>query len=166
MALTQIIPGGGDSEDNVKGLLRTEYKLLCMANSIKKHFDQWAKECHATKIPSEFNNFRASFIITDIAVSEFSFNFDHSIFGCLHSLRESGGRHLPYKHFIAMPLLPCDKLDAGIQKFTGNDDIGDATNDITRAIHAFAHFSLIYTKHTHLFCDLQGLLIRVLYGLD
>jgi hypothetical protein len=86
MALTQIIPGGGDSEDNVKGLLRTEYKLLCMANSIKKHFDQWAKECHATKIPSEFNNFRASFIITDIAVSEFSFNFDHSIFGCLHSL--------------------------------------------------------------------------------
>ncbi|KIM83988.1 hypothetical protein PILCRDRAFT_69005, partial [Piloderma croceum F 1598] len=118
------------SEDNVKSLLQTEYKLLCMVNCIKKHFDQWVQECHVTKIP------------------KFSFNFNQSIFGYLHNLRESSGGHLPYKHFIVTPLLPCNKLNAGIQKFTGNNDI---------AIHAFTHFSLIYTKHTHLFCDLQGL---------
>ena len=127
-----------------------------MVDGIKKHFDQWVKECHATRIPSEFENLWAGFVITDIAVSEFSFNFEHSIFGCLRSLRESSSQHLPYKHFIATPLLSCDKLNASIQEFTGSDDIGNAMNDITKAIHAFKHFSLIYTKHTHLFCDLQG----------
>jgi len=98
MALMQIMQSGGDSKDNIKKLLWTVYKLLCMVNGIKKHFDQWAKECHATRIPSEFENIWAGFIITDIAVSEFSFNFDHSIFGCLCSLRESSSHHLPYKH--------------------------------------------------------------------
>jgi hypothetical protein len=95
----------------------------------------------------------------------FDFNFKNSIFRCLKSLRESGGHHIPFKHFIAIPLLPCDDLDTGLQKFTGSDDIGDASNDITKAIHAFTHFGLIYTRQSLLFCDLQGPCL-VLLGAD
>jgi len=48
-------------------------------------------------------------------------------------------------------------MDGKVKKFTGNDDIGDQPSDpLTEAIHAFAHFSLVYTKGYLLLCDLQG----------
>ncbi|KAF8231281.1 hypothetical protein L208DRAFT_1277858, partial [Tricholoma matsutake] len=53
-------------------------------------------------------------------------------------------------------LLPCGKLHGGVRKFTGSDDIGEALDDITKAVHAFTHFSLLYSSHHMLFCDLQG----------
>ena len=43
-----------------------------------------------------------------------------------------------------------------MRKFTGNGQIGDADDNITKAAHAFAHFSLLYSQKNVLFCDLQG----------
>jgi len=43
-----------------------------------------------------------------------------------------------------------------MKKFTGNDDIGDALDHMTKAIHAFAHFSVVYSQNNILLCDLQG----------
>lgn len=65
---------------------------------------------------------------------------------------------MPHKHFLATRLLPCGKADGKLKKFTGNGEIGDATDDLTKAIHAFAHFSLIYSHGHLLFCDLQGII--------
>jgi hypothetical protein len=54
-------------------------------------------------------------------------------------------------------LLPCGIVDGAVRKFTGNGQIGDADDDITKAAHAFAHFSLLlYSQNNILFCDLQG----------
>lgn len=71
----------------------------------------------------------------------------------------SGSRVLPKKNFLATLLLPCGKLDVKIKKFTGSDDIGDAPDNMTKAVHAFAHWSLIYSRGHILFCDLQGIII-------
>lgn len=68
----------------------------------------------------------------------------------------SGSRVIPKKIFLATLLLPCGKLDAKIKKFTGSDDVGDAPDSMTKAIHAFAHWSLLYSRGHVLFCDLQG----------
>ena len=59
-------------------------------------------------------------------------------------------------YFLATPLLPCGVVDGAVRKFTGNGQIGDADDDITKAAHAFAHFSLLYSQNNLLFCDLQG----------
>ncbi len=87
----------------------------------------------------------------------FYFNFKGSILGKLIVKRRSEPRNFAHLHFIATPpVLPCGKADSKVQKFTGNDEVGPATDDISKAIHAFAHFSLVYS-HGHLvFCDLQG----------
>ncbi|KAH7907579.1 kinase-like domain-containing protein, partial [Hygrophoropsis aurantiaca] len=71
--------------------------------------------------------------------------------------KESQSWILPYRYFIATRLLPCGKVDGELRKFTGNDDIGPLDDDLTRAIHAFAHFMLIYTSGYLLLADLQGL---------
>jgi hypothetical protein len=34
--------------------------------------------------------------------------------------------------------------------------LAQATDHITRAIHAFAHFSVVYSRKNNIFCDLQG----------
>ena len=81
--------------------------------------------------------------------TEFSFNFKESIFRHLQSLRVSDGQHLPFVHFIATPLLPYGQLDVGLQ--IGSVNIGDALNDMTKAIYAFAHFGLIYTFSSVIF---------------
>jgi hypothetical protein len=58
-------------------------------------------------------------------------------------------------YFLATRLLPCGLFEH-MKKFTGNDDVCDAHDDLSKAIHTFAHFSLQYT-HGHLvLCDLQG----------
>lgn len=68
-----------------------------------------------------------------------------------------GQASLPYSSFIATPLLPCGEADGGIEKFTGNDEIGPVDNIMTMAIHAFAHFTMVFTKEYMVFCDLQGM---------
>jgi len=91
---------------------------------------------------------------------EFYFNFPLSILGELVPSVSSQSQHLPYRHFLATPLLPCGEADPKIKKFTGNDQIGTAEDHMTQAIHAFAHFSVIYSQKNLLFCDLQGMSAR------
>lgn len=91
-----------------------------------------------------------------LGFSEFYFNFEDSIFGKFVPSSTSGSRNLPHPYFIATPLLPCSAVDAPVKKFTGNDSIGDAHDHLTKAVHAFAHFSVIYSHSNILFCDLQG----------
>lgn len=92
-------------------------------------------------------------------IIEFYFNFPSSIFGELVPSVSSQSRPLPYRHFLATPLLPCGDADPKIKKFTGNDELGKAKDDMTKAIHAFAHFSVVYSHQNLLFCDLQGIVI-------
>lgn len=60
--------------------------------------------------------------------------------------------------FLATKLLPCGPFD-DLKKFTGNNSAGEKPKEddlLTKAIHAFAHFSLCYTKGHMILCDLQG----------
>lgn len=88
--------------------------------------------------------------------SEFYFNFNSSILGTLSPSLSSHSRHLTHDTFIATRLLPCGKLDGKIKKFTGNDEFGDADDHLTRAVHAFSHFTAVYTQQNIILCDLQG----------
>ncbi|KIK76850.1 hypothetical protein PAXRUDRAFT_93759, partial [Paxillus rubicundulus Ve08.2h10] len=90
-------------------------------------------------------------------IVDFYFYFKDSILGVLHSRRESRSWILPYRHFIATHLLPCGEVDGPLYKFTRSSEIGPATDDLTKVIHAFAHFMLIYTSGFLLLSDLQGL---------
>lgn len=88
--------------------------------------------------------------------TEFYFNFKGAILGQIIPSPTSESRPLPYLTFLATPLLPCGPLDAPVKKFTGNGTIGDADDHMTRAIHSFAHFSVLYSQESLLFCDLQS----------
>jgi hypothetical protein len=90
-------------------------------------------------------------------IAEFYFNFKKSIFGQVIPSPTSNSRPLPHLYFIATPLLPCGPVDPKVEKFTGNGDIGPASDHMTKAIHAFAHFSAVYTQKNLLICDLQGM---------
>ncbi|KAG9316858.1 hypothetical protein JVU11DRAFT_2930 [Chiua virens] len=126
------------TEDENEAHLKVEYEHLCQGDGIKVYFDKYVKE--------------AQYIVAD-----FYFNFKGSILGVLHSRRESTSWILPYQHFIAMRLLPCGEIDGPLRKFTGNSKIGKATDDLTKAVHAFAHFMLIYMSGFLLLSNLQGL---------
>jgi len=70
---------------------------------------------------------------------------------------------LPYWDFIATRLLPCGPVDAPIEKFTGNDDVGPAPGTkecLTVALHAFTHYVAVWSHGNFLLCDLQGWHIR------
>ncbi|KAG6836605.1 hypothetical protein H0H93_006155 [Arthromyces matolae] len=127
------------SEDEVKRCLAGEYELLALCHWFKEKFDAHAAMQNSKTIP------------------KFYFNYNGSLLGTLQSLA-SGSRHVPFFNFIATPLLPCGPVDPRVRKFTGNDNFGDANDDLTKAIHAFVHFAFIYSQNTFLFCDLQGTL--------
>ena len=98
----------------------------------------------------------------------FYFNFRGSFYGEL-ACPVDVPCVIRYRQFLVTPLLPCGELDGKIQKFTGNADLGPASDAMTKAIHAFAHFSLLYSHGFLLFCDLQGLhkvSVRVLLTAD
>jgi hypothetical protein len=66
---------------------------------------------------------------------------------------------LPYFDFIATLLLPCGPIDAPIEKFTGNDDVGPAPGPkehLTVALHAFTHYTAVFSRGNLILCDLQG----------
>jgi hypothetical protein len=89
----------------------------------------------------------------NVCITDFYFNFKGSILGTLH---ENSFGSLRFRQFIATPLLPCGTVDAPIRKFTGNGQLGDANDHLMLAIHAFAHFSVVYSQESIVFCDLQG----------
>ncbi|PPQ94491.1 hypothetical protein CVT25_013803 [Psilocybe cyanescens] len=126
------------SHSDVQDILEAEYKLLCQCDAFKSTFDAHAGSKGVISIP------------------KFYFNFKGAILGQIIPSPTSGSRPLPYLHFLATPLLPCGPVDAPVKKFTGNGSIGNADDHITRAIHAFAHFSVLYSQENLLFCDLQG----------
>ncbi|KAF8182020.1 kinase-like domain-containing protein [Pholiota molesta] len=133
--ITQPFEG---TAENVRHVLEEEYKLLCQCHGFKGAFDDFAKDRKMQTIPN------------------FYFNFPSSILGKLVPSLSSGSRKLPYQYFIATPLLPYGDADPKIKKFTGNGEIGIPQDDITKAMHAFAHFSVVYSHSNLLFCDLQG----------
>ena len=137
--------------------MKVEYERLCQGDGIKVYFDKYTKDC-VVNIPGMViipPVLLVKLTMTHI-VLDFYFNFKGSILGVLHSRRESGSWILPYRHFIAMRLLPCGEIDGPLHKFTGSSEIGKATDDLTKVIHAFAHFMLIYTSGSLLLSDLQG----------
>ena len=52
MVLIQIMKEGAESELAVGNLLKAEYRLLGLSDSIKAHFDKWVAQC-GIAIPSE-----------------------------------------------------------------------------------------------------------------
>lgn len=98
----------------------------------------------------------------NVCCEEFYFNYPSSIFGELKPSLSSGSHHIPFRHFIVTPLLPCGKVDAKVHKFTGHDDFGDASDNLTKAIHAFVHFTLwvVYSDNYILFCSLKSEFLR------
>lgn len=90
-------------------------------------------------------------------VPEFYFNADSAIFGIIQS--SDINENIVSRYFLATRLLPCGPNDAAVKKFTGNDDPGSppsARDHLTHAIHAFSHFSVVYSQGFLLLCDLQG----------
>jgi hypothetical protein len=88
--------------------------------------------------------------------SAFYFNFERLIFREFIPCPISNELPISHAYFLANPLLPCGSVDGRVMKFTGNGEIGHAEDDITKTIHAFLHFSLLYSQKNVLFCDLQG----------
>lgn len=90
----------------------------------------------------------------------FRFNLKHAVIGKFTSEKQRLSLRLGYPHFIATRILPCGPVDT-VMKFTGNDDEGDAPRPgevMLATLHAFAHFTFIYTHKNFLLCDLQGAL--------
>ena len=146
-------------EEEVKKVLEAEYKLLCLCDTFKNAFDEVAYSAGVTTIPGKLNsNLDQRFVTNSWSSIEFYFNFEGSIFGKIIPSPTSGGRPqaLPQKYFLATRLLPCGPHDLKVQKFTGNGTIGTAEDHLTKAVHAFVHFSLVYSGSDVLICDLQG----------
>lgn len=112
----------------------------------------WLKHLRHVCVPW----YDSEFLSIDWYQLAFYFNFKGSILGELIPCPISNEIPIPHAHFLATPLLPCGVVDGAVRKFTGNGQIGDADDDITKAVHAFAHFSLLYSQNNVLFCDLQG----------
>ncbi|KAH7909727.1 hypothetical protein BJ138DRAFT_1127442 [Hygrophoropsis aurantiaca] len=127
-----------DAEAEVKYLLEAEYQALCKLDYFKQHFDNHAKE-------------------NEVNVPSFCVNFKGSFLGQLHLTTESKSSHLPFHHFLATKLLPCGKVDGKLRRFTGNDEIGKIVDHLDQAVHAFAHFIVVYSGRYIVMCDLQGI---------
>ncbi|TFK61776.1 hypothetical protein BDN72DRAFT_733173, partial [Pluteus cervinus] len=127
---TQDEPG-----ELVKSTLGTKLRLVHKCHWFKERFNDFTKDSDVN--PPNFRFHAGSFL------------------GELFELTDDTPI-LPYRTFLASPLLPCSKFDAPLRKFTGNDTIGKPEDDIARVIHAFVHFSLIYSHNQWMPCDLQG----------
>ena len=113
---------------------------------------------------SEWGLPRHSSSLSCISPLEFYFNTSSTILGTFEPVTSSKTKNknpvnLSYPHFIATHLLPCGKLDAPIQNFTENHNVGAPPVDMTTAIHAFAHFTVVWTWEHLVLCDLQGMLL-------
>jgi Alpha-kinase family len=83
--------------------------------------------------------------------ADFGFNFPGSFYGKLVQLPGTHSLPFPTRCFIATRL-----LDGKVKKYTGNAEMGVPEDNLTKAVHAFTHFTYLYS-HGHLvYCDLQG----------
>lgn len=131
---------------------------------------------HAQMLQAEVRNMRVGEFVRkefftialedELFLLDFRFNIDGAILGVLEPLEVghiSASLGLPFADFLATRYLPCGAADKPIQKFTGNEDCGsppDPNDALTFAIHAFTHFTMMYTKNNLVFCDLQGMYDR------
>ena len=142
----------------------TSFFAYVTHSNCKAAFDKHAEESGVMTIPSKsglyFTNCNhepsTNTYLWYEVIAEFCFNFKTSIFGKVIPSPTSNSRPLPHLYFIATPLLPCGPVDPKVEKFTGSGDIGPANDHMTKAIHAFAQFSAVYTQNNLLICDLQG----------
>ncbi|THU96675.1 hypothetical protein K435DRAFT_664020, partial [Dendrothele bispora CBS 962.96] len=95
-------------------------------------------------------------------LSDFRFNFTDAFIGVLQ-IANVGFDTLSdvahYTEFIATPLLPCGEANDPIQKYTGNENVGQPPNDrMTSLMHSFMHYTYVMSEKSLLFCDIQGIL--------
>jgi len=138
-----------------------KYELLARCDWFKQKFDEHAKDSGVTTILSTCQKALLSvcYAFSTNTHSEFYFNYAGSILRELTPTLTSGGSPFPFLHFIATPLLPCGKVDSKVRKFTGNENFRNTCDNLTRAIHPFVHFSMVYSNRYILFCDMQGELL-------
>ncbi|KAJ6607860.1 hypothetical protein B0H10DRAFT_1817039 [Mycena sp. CBHHK59/15] len=87
----------------------------------------------------------------------FRFNAEGAILGVLEPTDNDGTQLLPFKDFLATRYLRVGRWDQPIHKFTGNTDCGDPPRDaLTTTIHAFTHYTIVFTAETMVLCDLQA----------
>lgn len=143
-------------------MLRAELTNMYIGEVIRKEFFQCASDCDVN-IPGQCAFAIKSNFHPNSPVVDFRFNLEGAILGVLEPLEAghiSASLGLPFQDFIATRYLPCSPVDKAIQKFTGNADCGnppDHGDSLTAAIHAFTHFTLLYTGNGLVFCDLQGI---------
>ncbi|KAJ7574105.1 hypothetical protein C8J56DRAFT_902733 [Mycena floridula] len=64
------------------------------------------------------------------------------------------GSLMQFRYFIATPLLPCGPADAGVKKYTGNDDVGaPPTDHLTAVLHAFMHYTSEPNSNNRVYWD-------------
>jgi hypothetical protein len=141
-------------------MLREEFTNIHLAEAIREEFFTTALECEVN-VPGQ--NYSSHFnSICSPTITDFRFNVDGAVLGVLEPLEPghiSASLALPFNDFIATRYLPCSPVDKAIQKFTGNGNCGnppDRNDALTAAIHAFTHFTVLYTGEALVFCDLQG----------
>ena len=158
----------GQSSIENASILEAEFENLVQGEAFRSSFEDLAQE-YGTSLPSTlpvakaYKNIRLNFY----SLAEFRFNLAHAILGFFvddESITEPTDPPcgLPYFDFIATRLLPCGVIDAPIEKFTGNDDVGPPPGhkeELTVALHAFTHFIVIFSRGNLLLCDLQGMLV-------
>ncbi|KAM6501725.1 hypothetical protein JOM56_001702, partial [Amanita muscaria] len=136
---------GQSSEENAR-VLQVEYENLVQGEAFREGFEELALE-YGTSLP------------------KFRFNLVDSILGRFvddSKITESEAPPPPCGLPVGAgaPLLPCGPIDASIEKFTGNDDVGPAPGPkehVTIALHAFTHYVAIWSRGNFLLCDLQGM---------
>ncbi|KAJ7891731.1 hypothetical protein B0H13DRAFT_2276905 [Mycena leptocephala] len=142
----QVIPSQNKNYNKLKNTMTCLSKNCGTWNSVKA--------CAKSLKPSLLNEMSPF-------LASFRFHVDGAILGTLQPLSDSDvdpDARLPHLKFLATRLLPCGPAHKPIQKFTGNDDCGPApTDDLTMALHAFSHFTAVYTNNDAILCDLQGM---------
>jgi hypothetical protein len=143
-------------------MLEAEYENLVIGESLRSAFLELAQEKNQP-LPRELEY---TLVIADGSLFSlgFHFNLKNALFGEFIDQEQRKSLHLEYLHFIATQLLPCGPIDA-IVKYTGNINEGEAPRPgetMLATLHAFAHFTYIYTCGNFLLCDLQGAWCRLL----
>lgn len=150
----------------VKSVLQAEYALLCsIGNTLKHEFDKHAESGVNTLPTLGMSSSFISLATHNLKFySEFYFNFKGSILGSpIPSLLSHSHWHYSiHSIFIATLLLPCGELDGKMKKFTRNDEFRDADDHLTKAVYAFAHFTVaVYNQQNTILCDFQGEIWRL-----
>jgi hypothetical protein len=128
--------------------MQAEVELLIQAAAFKSEFDKFAKG-QDVKLPRRWSEYCCDTFLTLTYGSAFYFNSEGAVLGKLVQNQDGNGssdsKHgILYKWFLATRLLPRGPYDAKLQKFTGNDDAGNAP-----AKDDYLSMAL--------FCDLQGI---------